>query len=241
MQIDRRRLTELSEEVDDLHHQSMATVREGLAEVHFGEVADRLRPSRRRVLAGAAAGSAALAAGSGFLPVGGLLTPAGSAEADDLALARFAAGLELAAVAAYNVASGTGRLSGPTAAIASMFAGHHQDHADALNAIVGEEEAVGKPNAAVLKRFAPRITRASDEKQILGIGLAIEEAATSTYYFALGVIEDPQHAGALATILPVESQHATVLGTLLGREPDSYLIDFVTADHALDPDDFPVD
>lgn len=239
MPIDRRRLRELSAEVDQLHHESMRTARQDLAEVHFGEVADELRPGRRRFLAQAAAGSA-LTLGATVLPVGRFLPAAwGAEEPSDADLAAFAAGLELAAVAAYNTAAGTGKLSGPASAVGTMFAGHHQDHADALNDILGEEAAVEKANPAVLKEFGPKLTGAANEKAILRVAYSIEEAAASTYLFALGVIRDPKQAGAVATILPVESQHATVLGSMLDMDPGEYLIDFVTTEHALDPADYP--
>jgi len=239
VQIARRRIRELSEEVDQLHHESMRTAHQDLAEVHFGEVAGELRPARRRFLAQAAAGSA-LVIGSSVVPIGRLL-PAAWAQDDpsDTDLATFAASLELAAVAAYNTAVGTGKLSGPGAAIGSMFAGHHQDHADALNAILGEEAVVEQANPAVLKEFGPKITGAADEDAILEVAYGIEEAATSTYLFSLGVIRDPRQAGALATILPVESQHATVLASMLDKDPGDYLIDFITDENALDPADYP--
>lgn len=240
MPIDERLLAELSAEVDQLHHESMRTITEEFAEVHFGEVADGLRDGRRDFLKKASVGGALLTAGSTLVPVGRLLPAAWAAdEPTDADLAKFAAGLELAAVAAYGAAAKTGKLSDAAAAVGTMFAGHHQQHADALNSILGETAAVKKPNATVLKTFAPKIQAAKDEAAVLEIAYSIEEAAASTYLLAIGALSSAKTAGALATILPVESQHATVLATVLKKDPGDYLIDFVTTDTALDPAKFP--
>lgn len=240
MQIDRRRLTELSDEVDQLHHESMRTIRDELAEVHFGEVVAGHRETRRGFLSKAAAGGALLTVGSFVAPVSRLVPAAwAQSQPTDADLARFAASLELAAVAAYAAAADTGRLSAAAADIGTLFGRHHQDHADALNAIVGEEEAVAEANQTVLDEFVPRIESADDEAAVLEVAYGLEEAAASTYLLAIGMVEDAGNAGALATILPVESQHATVLATVLGKDPGDYLVDFVTTDPALDPADYP--
>jgi hypothetical protein len=122
-----------------------------------------------------------------------------------------------------------------------MFGGHHQDHADTLNGIIGEEEAVTEPNAALVAEFGPMIRAAADEAAILEIAYSLEEAAASTYLDAIGMLEDVRNAGALATILPVESQHATVIATALGKPVSEYLIDFLTTDAAVDPADYPAE
>ena len=51
----------------------------------------------------------------------------------------------------------------------------------------------------------------------------------------------PGTRASLATILPVESQHATVLATALGKPASEYLIDFLTTDAAVDPADYPAE
>ena len=84
------------------------------------------------------------------------------------------------------------------------------------------------------------IQGAADEDAVLNVLYGVEEAAASTYLATIGAITDATDAGTLATILPVESQHATVLGTFLQKDPSSYLIDFVTTDTALDIKDYPI-
>jgi rubrerythrin len=238
--LDDRRLAELSDEVDQLHHESMKTVEQDLAEVHFGEVAGQLRDARRRFLSKSLVGGAAITAGSMVMPISRFLPAAFAADTpSDADLAKFAQSLELAAVAAYKAAAATGKLSAPVSDVASVFQGHHQDHADAFAAILGDA-AVTKPNKGVLAAFAPKIKSAADEKALLEIAYTIEEAAAATYYSALGVVKDQKAAGALATILPVESQHAVVLATALGKPASTYLIDFQDAQNALSPDKYPV-
>ena len=239
MQIDKRQLSELSDEVDQLHHESMRTIRDEFAEIHFGEVVAGHRETRRGFLTKAAAGGAVLTVGSLAAPIGRLVPAAwAQSESTDVTLAKFAAGLELAAVEAYKAAADTGKLSTATAAVGTLFAEHHQDHADALNDILGDD-AVEDPNKTVLDEFGPRIQRAADEAAVLEIAYNIEEAAASTYLVAIGILEDVTNAGALATILPVESQHATVLATVLNKAPGAYLVDFVNTDAALEPADYP--
>ena len=241
MQIDKRQLKDMTEEVDQLHHESMRTLRDEFGEIHFGDGGKSLRNGRRDFMVKAGVGGAALAAGSLIAPVSGLMPAAWAADTatyTDVDLAKFAAGLELAAVGAYQAAVKTGKLSDAAKGVGTVFATHHQDHADALNSILGSAK-VTAGNKTVLSTFGPKIAGAADEAAILDIARMIEEAAASTYLFAIGALTDPKNAGALATILPVESQHATVLATVLKKPASDYLIDFVTLDNALDPAKFP--
>jgi rubrerythrin len=210
---------------------------------------DKRQPATRRsFLTKAATGGALLTAGSMVTPIGRLV-PAASAQEEeeeapvsaDVELAMFAAGLELAAVEVYRAAAATGNLTNAGNQIATSFGGHHQDHADALNEIIGEEQAVTEPNAALVEEFGPMISAAADEAAILEIAYSLEEAAASTYLTAIGELEDAGNAGTLATILPVESQHATVIATALGKPASEYLIDFLTTDTAVDPADYPAE
>jgi rubrerythrin len=180
-----------------------------------------------------------VAAGTMLAPVSAFMPAAWAATApSDADLAKFAASLELAAVGAYQAAVKTGKLSAASVAVGTLFASHHQDHADALNSILGAA-AVKAGNKTVLAAFGPKIASAANEAAILEIAYTVEEAAASTYLYALGSISDLTNAGALATILPVESQHATVLATVLKKPATDYLIDFLTLDNALDPAKYP--
>ena len=80
---------------------------------------------------------------------------------------------------------------------------------------------------------------ASDERAALRVALALENEAASTYLFALGSLEATDALQVAASILPVESQHAVVLATLVNQAPGETFPVFETQDQALTPDEFP--
>ncbi|HEY4377196.1 MAG TPA: ferritin-like domain-containing protein [Acidimicrobiales bacterium] len=235
MSIDKRQLLDLTEEVDQLHHETMRTFREEAEELHFGpnELRDE-REARRGFMKKAGIGGALVTAGALAAPIAGFLPKAFAAGLDDAAIATFAAHVEYAAVAAYQAAAATGKITDPTVAkVATTFAGHHKDHGDAFAAIVKLTDK--SPNAKILAAFGPKISAAADQAALLEIAYTIENAAASTYLFALGALTDKAHAAATATILPIESQHAIVLGTVLKKDLKTLIPPFETTTQALDP------
>ena len=147
--------------------------------------------------------------------------------------------MELAAVAAYTAAGETGLIDPAVLEVATMFAGHHQEHADAFAGVAGDA-ATGEANQAVLDVFAPKIADAADQAALLQIAQDLENGAASTYFFSLGILQDPTNALAVATILPIEAQHAVVLGQALGQDLEEYVPSFESQAAALNPADFPV-
>lgn len=245
MLLSARELRHLTERVDDQHRDAMRTFRTDAEEVHFGATARVLGSSRRRFLARATAGGAALTIGTGTLAFSRIL-PAGAQELDDTAIAAFAASVELAAVEAYAAAAGSELIT--TAEIldaATLFSSHHQEHADGFNALAGDA-AVEDPNPGLLEEIAAQLEEATDEASVLEIAFDLEQAAASTYLFALGALTTSAAYTATASILPIEAQHAVVLATLLGKDAAEYLPSFESLDEtdgtaaALDPDTFPV-
>ena len=103
-----------------------------------------------------------------------------------------------------------------------------------------DDKASGKPNAKLLATVGDQLKGASDQEGILKIAYDLEEAAAATYLFALGALKSETALQLSASILPVESQHAVVLGTALGRPASDYLPAFQTSDKAVDPAQFPV-
>lgn len=241
MGIHPRRLRAMTDEVDQLHHDSMRTVSDQLEEVHLGGLAREHGPARRRFLQQMAAGGAVLSVGSQLVPFGRLLPAAwaqeGAEEPTDLEIAAFAASVELAAAAAYRAAVDSGQLSEPVTALARLFGSHHSAHAGALNDLLAEE--VMEPNDALLSQVTSLIEASDDEARVVEVALGIEEAAAATYYAALGTL-DQQVAGAVATILPVESQHAVVLATVLERPRSQYLPVLQDDDAAIAAADYPL-
>ncbi len=148
-------------------------------------------------------------------------TAANSGEMD-LVLARTAASLEKLAVDTYGAAGGL--ITTPAVlAAATMFAGHHQMHLDALNAVItgAGGTAITQMNQAVYDALVkPAIDAAKTETDAVSLALALEEAAAQTYVFAGGALSTPGLRSTIMTIGGVEARHAAVLRmAALGQSP----------------------
>ena len=220
MEITARQLRSMVEDVDDAHHESMRTLASELEELHFGETSRRMVEGRREFLKKAGTGAAlALSAAVGASTV---LARAAAAQAPlpiDVLVATYAARVELAAVAAYEAAAARGLLDQAAIGLATVFIGHHNDHAGAFNGLLTAvgEHTVGQPDGGLLSEFTPLIAGAPDAAALLEIALGLEQAAAATYVDALGQLQMPEAALAVAQIAPVESQHAVVLATALNK------------------------
>ena len=131
----------------------------------------------------------------------------------DLTLARTAASLEKLAVDTYGAAGAL--ISTPAVlAAATMFAGHHQMHLDALNGVItgAGGKAITQMNQAVYDALVkPAITTAKTETDAVMLALALEEAAAQTYVFAGGTLSTSALRSTIMTIGGVEARHAAVL------------------------------
>lgn len=238
MQISPRELRRMASDIDDMHRDSMRSFADEIGELHFGE---QLRDGRRAFLKKAAVGGAAVTFGSALVPVTSLLPAAGAQGLDDTSIAVFAESVELAAVEAYK--AGAPLLSAEILPVAETFLGHHQEHADAFGSLAGDA-ATGQPNQALLDALAPTIEGLQTEADVLGFAKAVENQAVATYAFALTALQSQAAASGTATILPVESAHATALSFALGEGPDAWFPfgGFESADigNGIDPAQFPV-
>jgi hypothetical protein len=150
-------------------------------------------------------------------------TTTGDKSADmDLVLARTAASLEKLAVDTYGTAAGL--VSTPAIlAAATMFAGHHQMHLDALNGVLTGAGAkpVTDMNMAVYNALVkPAIDAAKTETDAVMLALSLEEAAAQTYAYAGGTLSTPGLRSTIMTIGGVEARHAAVLRmAALGQTP----------------------
>ncbi len=222
MQISAKELRHLANDVDDMHHEAMRTFKEEAAELHLD--ATRARRSFLKRSGLAAVGGTVLATGGGiatFTRLGGLAAAQGLS---DTQIAGYAQSIELAAVAAYEAAAP--KLSGDVLAVATLFASHHGEHADAFGAVAGDD-ARPEPNAKLVEAVTPTLeavgaAEASDELtgQILAFARDLENQAAYTYAAALTLLTDAAYAAATSTILPIEAQHATVLTLALEGGPD---------------------
>jgi Ferritin-like domain len=168
------------------------------------------------------------------------VTRAMAQRSGDAGIEAFAQSVELALVQAYAEVSSSGRVTTPAAVEATTtFAQHHQDHAAALGEAAGNR-ATDTPNRKLVNEFRGDLRKASDEAAALEAMVRLENEAASTYLFALSSLEATEALQLAASVLPVESQHAVVLATLLQKDPRETFPAFETQDQALKPDEFPV-
>jgi hypothetical protein len=239
MEISERHLRQLAADVDEQHRDGMATMASDIAELH-AETRNFRAGDRRSFLRTAGLGAGALTIGTSVLTFRSLVPAAAQdKELTDGDIAAFAESVELAAVEAYKAAAGSGKLQPAVVEVGTMFAGHHSEHAKAFGSAAGKG-ATGKPNPKLLTAVGDQLKEAGDQAAILKIAYDLEEAAAATYLFALGALKSEGALKLTASILPVESQHAVVLGSALGKPATEYVPTFQTSNKAVDPAKFPV-
>jgi hypothetical protein len=237
-----RELRQLTAHVDQQHREAMKTIHDDLGELHLSQRDDAAVATRRNFVRNLGLGGAAVAFGSVLVPVAGLV-PAALAQtatvpvlpAADLALVKFAQGLELAATAAYEAIVATRKLDAAQNESAGLFGRHHTDHAAALAELIPKEEIATVPNPKVLEAFAPRIADAPDAAALMQIAFDLETGAASTYQLAMGAFTHWEPAAKVATIEPIEAQHAVVWGQALDLPTDQWMPAFQDTAAALDP------
>jgi hypothetical protein len=235
MEISEHELRQQMRSVDDLHRAGMATMPADIAELHLGEGARVMGEARRD--GWSTATKTAVAIGGVAVPLALMM---GRAYAlDDGGIAAFAQSIELAAVEAYKAAAASGKVTTKAIAdAATLFAGHHTEHAAAFGAAAGSG-ATNKPNPTLLKAVGDQLTSAANEMAIVTIAFGLENAAASTYLFALGALTSKAALQLTASILPVESQHAVVLGQVLGKTGKDLVPSCETTAAAVDPAKYP--
>jgi hypothetical protein len=154
----------------------------------------------------------------------------------DARVAAFLERVELAAVELYERVLAPGRLTRPATNAAAAFAEHHREHAAALGEAAGRA-ATGRTDTGLLEDLADRLERADDRAGALGVLADVEDTLSATYLFALGILEATEGLRLAASILPVESQHAVVLGRLLADPPNDAIPAFQVTDAAVMPDE----
>ncbi|MGB8861093.1 MAG: ferritin-like domain-containing protein, partial [Ilumatobacteraceae bacterium] len=117
--------------------------------------------------------------------------------------------------------------------------GHHREHGAAFGAAAGDA-ATDALNQRLLDALSPALGAATTENDVLQIAYDLENAAAATYLFALGVLESTVALQLTASILPVEAQHAVVLGQVIGADAATVLPSFESESGFVDPAKFPV-
>lgn len=243
MEISEGELHQMVREVDDLNREGMETMSADIAELHSGEGKRLMEQSRRRFLHGVGLGGVTLAIGGAMIPLASLWSPAYAQASSDKSLAVFVESVELTAVAAYGAATKTGKVTGAALTIAKTFSFHHQAHAKAFGSFAGDASKA-QPNPTLTQNVTTMIDNAADQTAILTIAYGLENTAAATYLAAIGALSDPTALRTTASILPVESQHAVVLGHVLGLSPGddtgTYIPAFITVDAAVQESQFPI-
>jgi Ferritin-like domain len=222
------RIRRLVEHADEQHHEAMRTI----------------AASRRRFVRNLGIGGAA-ALGATTVPIAVLGTSAsaqtsGSTDVElppnDAVIVDFAVGIELAVAEVYTAALDTGVLEPELAEMIRSFGNHHHEHALSLATLAGrDEETIGLPNVAFLDEFSPRVAAAPTADDLMTVLFEVEQGMAATYAEELGVFESAFAAGPAGAILPVESQHATAIGSTLGLPATDWMPPFQTTEGAFDP------
>jgi hypothetical protein len=235
IQISEAELTVMTRELDDMHNDSMAQVRQNMSGVsdRIATVTRTVANRRTFLLSGAAiAGSAALAA-CGSSSSGGTKTPTSGSSGGaspymgDLKVVALAAALENLAVAGYGLvlkSAGKGKYGKVPPAIAQFVTTvqkQHTDHAAEWNSVLANA-GVPKITGTPLTIAAPSVKALQDAKTlpaVASVALDLENAAAETYVFATANVTDPGGIATAATIAPVEAMHAAILSFVLGKYP----------------------
>jgi hypothetical protein len=131
----------------------------------------------------------------------------------DAAVAGFLQSVALAVADAYDKISPF--LSDTAKPLAATFQNHHKEYAAALAAQAGASAAT-LPNQALTLVLAARLQGVTDERGALTVAFGIEHQVTETYAFTITTLTSPDVIQLVATILPVVSGHAGILGASAG-------------------------
>jgi hypothetical protein len=139
----------------------------------------------------------------------------------DTDYAAFAESLELAMVALYN--DTLLKLTGENVATAARFRDHHQEHAQAY-ASLAAGTAKGTANNTLVFVKTPAVQALPDEPSALSFLVTLENQMAETYAYGLGLLTSPDVYRRVVTTLPIESEHAAVLGTRAQLDPQGLFI-----------------
>lgn len=158
---------------------------------------------------------------------------AGSPQTTDDALMGFLQGVELTMVRLYGDASPL-LTTAEARAAAADFRAHHAAHASALAPWAGAHQASG-PNQALLANTASSMQGVRTEGDELQFLAAMEEQLAATYQWAVGRLGLQGSVSIAAVILPVECQHAVILGLLQDKPMDGLVPAFQPTTPFLNP------
>lgn len=162
--------------------------------------------------AGLALGLAAAGRPLFALPKKGAAT---SSSYDDITLMNTALALEHEAIWAYGLAGRSGLLSAKAKEVGLLFQGSHELHRDLLADAIRNKS--GQP-VEPKKEYVFGVPLAN-EKDVLELAFKLEIGAARVYLYTVDRFQDRALAASAGRILSDEVLHATVLRSVLGREP----------------------
>ncbi len=148
----------------------------------------------------------------------GIARAAGTAAEADIVALNTILGLDHEAVAAYDIAIGSGLLTADVIPVARQFRDHHKGHRDTL--ILEIERAGGRPaEAKTIQDYVVDIDAASleNQAQVLQLAASLEGAAVNVYINAIPGLGTEEHARLVSRLVADETMHWTVLTTALGE------------------------
>jgi hypothetical protein len=97
----------------------------------------------------------------------------------------------------------------------------HSEHADAFNAAVTNAggQAFTDPTPALAPAVQDMFAKVDSIPKLAMLALTLENTAAATYVKQMGELTSPEALSAVATIAPVERQHAAILLYILGDYP----------------------
>jgi hypothetical protein len=141
--------------------------------------------------------------------------PAVAPEQEDITLMNTALALEHQAIWAYGLAGGSGLLSAKAKEVGLLFQGSHELHRDLL---VDAVKRKGGSPAETQKEYKFGVPLAN-EKDVLELAFKLEVGAARVYLYVVDRFQDRALTSAAGRILSDEVLHATVLRSVLGRDP----------------------
>lgn len=242
MQISEQELRAMTTHMVEMHEETFPVMKSSLLDLSSsirerGAIIGGSMASRRGFMAGGTAvigGLLLTACGSSSnkttgTPSSGATTgsSAPSSGGDSAALATNAS-LENLAVFAYGAAlkaAPMGKFGKTVPPAVAEFATHamkqHKDHADAFNAALMNAggQAYTKPDPALTPTVLKLFGAVHSVPGLAMLALTLENTAAATYTKQMGELTSPDALSAVATIAPVERQHAAILSFVLGEYP----------------------
>ncbi len=141
----------------------------------------------------------------------------GTPGAGDVSILQGALALEHEGIAAYRLAGGSGLLKPETLKVALVFKGHHEQHRDALAALIGkagEKPVEPKSDADYTKELD--LGSLKSEGDVVALATKLELGATNAYAGQVAALQDHQLTHLFTQLSTDEAVHWTTLNNAAG-------------------------